>query len=98
MYYLYILLCKDNTLYTGITTDVPRRLKEHKNGGGGHYTRSHGAKRMVYTELLLTRSAALRREFEIKGLRREAKLALIKSVRFKQKGFSLCFRESEGNI
>jgi putative endonuclease len=81
MYYLYILLCKDKTLYTGITTDVARRLKEHKKGTGAHYTRAHGANRMVYTEPLPTRSAALKREIEVKRLPRTAKLALIKSVR-----------------
>jgi putative endonuclease len=81
MYYLYILLCKDKTLYTGITTDVARRLREHKKGTGAHYTRAHGANRMLYTEPLLTRSAALKREFNVKRLRRAAKLALIKSAR-----------------
>ena len=82
MYYLYILLCKDSTLYTGITTDVERRLKEHKMGTGARYTRAHGAKKMVYTETLPTRSVALTREFEVKRLSRAAKLILIKSARF----------------
>jgi putative endonuclease len=81
MYYLYILLCKDKTLYTGITTDVERRLKEHKTGIGARYTRAHDAKKIVYTESLPTRSAALKREFEVKRLPRTTKLALIKSAR-----------------
>jgi putative endonuclease len=81
MYYLYILQCKDKSLYTGITTDVARRLKEHKSGVGARYTRAHGANKIVYTEQFPTRSAASKREYEIKALRREAKVALIKSGR-----------------
>ncbi|MDR3547135.1 MAG: GIY-YIG nuclease family protein [Candidatus Pacebacteria bacterium] len=79
MYYLYILQCKDKSLYTGITTDIARRLKEHQEGKGGHYTRSHGAEKMLHIEPFPTRSAASAREFEVKQLRREAKLALIGS-------------------
>lgn len=77
MYYLYILSCKDKSLYTGITTDVPRRLKEHRDHTGARYTRSHYPEKIVYTEALPTRSAALKREAEIKRWRREKKLALI---------------------
>lgn len=79
MYYVYILQCKDKSLYTGITTDVERRLKEHKEGTGARYTRSHGANKMLYAEPFATRSAASKREFEIKRWRRAAKIALIKS-------------------
>jgi putative endonuclease len=79
VYYLYILQCKDKSLYTGITTDVARRLKEHKSGVGARYTRAHGANKIVYREPFPTRSAASKREYEIKGWRREAKIALIKS-------------------
>ena len=84
-YYLYILQCKDGTLYTGITTDVRRRFKEHlgKAGGGAgagigaRYTRSHQPEKIVYTEAHPTRSAALKREAEIKKWRREKKLTFI---------------------
>ena len=78
MYYVYILECKDGTLYTGITTDVERRFKEHSLGKGGAYTRSKKAKKILYTEKLKTRSRALKREFEIKSLSRNKKLALVK--------------------
>jgi putative endonuclease len=76
-YYLYLLLCADGSLYTGITTDVPRRFKEHKEGKGGHYTRAHGAERIIYTEKQDSRSHALKREALIKKMTREQKLALL---------------------
>jgi len=78
MYYVYIIECKDGTLYTGITTDVQRRFKEHALGKGGAYTRSHKVKKILYTEKLKTRSKALKREYQIKSLPRNKKLALIK--------------------
>ena len=77
MYYLYVLQCKDKSLYTGITTDVRRRFEEHARKIGGHYTRSHKPEKIVYTETLPTRSAALKREAEIKKWRREKKLAFL---------------------
>lgn len=78
MYFLYILKCSDGSLYTGITTDLKRRLKEHKEGKGGHYTRSRKVLKIVYSEKHLNRSIASKREAEIKGWRRSMKLALIK--------------------
>ncbi len=65
-------------MYAGITTDVQRRFEEHKNGKGGHYTRSHKPVKILYTELHRSRSSALKRESEIKNLNREQKLSLIK--------------------
>lgn len=79
MYFVYILKCKDGTLYTGITTDVARRFTEHKNGIGGHYTSSKEVVSILYTEQYPDRSSASKRESEIKGWRREKKLNLIKS-------------------
>ncbi len=79
MYTLYILLCKDNTLYTGITTDVKRRFEEHKEGKASKYTRARKVKKIVYTEKLKNKSAALKREFEIKKLTRQQKDTLIKN-------------------
>ena len=62
-YFVYILECADGTLYTGITTDLARRLMEHKSGtAGARYTRAHGAKRFLYSEPYDTRGNALRRE------------------------------------
>ena len=80
MYFVYVLECKDGTLYTGVTTDLKRRLEEHKKGVGGNYTRSHGAKRFVYTERAASRSTAQKREAEIKSWSRQKKKNLILSV------------------
>lgn len=77
MYVVYILKCRDGSLYTGITTDVARRLREHKAGKGGNYTRAHGALRMVYQERCASRSAALKREAAIKRLSRAQKKSLL---------------------
>lgn len=82
MYYIYIIECKDGSLYTGITTDIQRRFKEHGLGKGGAYTRAKKVKKILYTEKLKTRSKALKREFKIKSLNRKQKLNLIKSVRY----------------
>ena len=78
MYFVYILKCKDGTLYTGITTDLVRRLSEHTNGKGAKYTRSRKAGKIVYSEKKKNRSNASKREAEIKSWTREKKLALIK--------------------
>jgi len=77
MYYVYILRCADGTLYTGITTDLTRRLREHLSGVGAAYTRARGAEELLFSESASTRSAALRREAEIKKLTRDMKLRLI---------------------
>jgi putative endonuclease len=78
MYFVYILECADKSLYTGITTNVARRLKEHRSGLGGNYTRAKRAVKVVYTERKLNRSTASRREAAIKKLSRQEKLNLIK--------------------
>ena len=80
MYYLYLLQCRDNSIYTGITNDLAGRFKKHKEGRGGSYTRSHGAKKIIYTEEYKTKGEALKRELEIKGWRRKQKLLLISKV------------------
>ena len=80
MYFVYLLECKDGSLYTGITTNVERRLQEHKNGKGGHYTRSRGAYAVVYTEQCVNRSAALKKEAELKSWSRQKKLSFIHKV------------------
>ena len=78
MYFIYLLECSDKSIYTGITTNVERRFEEHKRGKGGHYTNAHGAVKILYIEKVKDRSAALKREIEIKKLSREEKLALVK--------------------
>jgi len=70
--------CLDKTLYTGITTDLARRFKEHNTGKGGAYTRSKKVIKILYTEKFPSRSTALKREAEIKSWPRQKKLALIK--------------------
>ncbi|MFH1453155.1 MAG: GIY-YIG nuclease family protein [Armatimonadota bacterium] len=77
MWYVYIIRCCDNTLYTGITNDIKRRVKEHNDKLGGKYTRSRTPVKLVYKEKFKTRSAASSREMHIKGLTRKRKTALI---------------------
>ena len=80
MYFVYLLKCGDKSIYTGITTDVNRRFKEHKAGKGGHYTRAKGVIKVLYTEKARTRSKALKREAQIKNLPRQKKLSLVKKL------------------
>ncbi len=75
--YVYMVECADQTLYTGWTTDVERRLKDHNAGRGAKYTRERGPVRLVYVEEAPDRRTAMQRELEIKRLRRGQKLELI---------------------
>ena len=77
VYFVYILRCKDGSLYTGITTDIDRRMDQHKKGTGARYTRGRGAKKLFYIERKKNRSTASKREYEIKSLTRKEKLRLI---------------------
>ncbi len=77
----YILRCADNTLYTGVTNDLEKRLAAHSAGLAAKYTRSRGPVMPVLVESCCDRSSALKRELAIKGLTREEKLALIRSAR-----------------
>ena len=81
MWYLYILQCGDGTLYTGITTDVEKRLDAHRSGKGAKYTRGRSPLELKYREVCGTHSDALKREVEVKRLSREEKLALIEQTR-----------------
>lgn len=76
---VYLLRCRDGSLYTGITNDLARRLAAHRAGKASAYTRSRRPLRLVYREPARDRSAALRREAAIKRLTREAKLELIRA-------------------
>ena len=76
-YYVYLLRCRDGTLYIGYTDNPERRLRVHNAGKGAKYTRSRLPVELVYQEQCPDKSAALRREREIKGMRRAEKLALI---------------------
>ncbi len=85
MYFVYILKCGNGSLYTGITTDVERRLAEHKSGKGARYTRAKGAGEIVRVERKRNRSTASKREAEIKNMSRAEKLRLIESIPAKEK-------------
>ena len=76
-WFVYILRCRDGSLYTGVATDVDRRFAEHRAGTGAKYTRSHKPVKIVYRQKLSSRSKALRREAEIKSWPRMQKLKLI---------------------
>lgn len=77
MYYLYILECADGSLYTGITTDLKRRVGEHNDGAGAKYTRGRGPVVVVYTRRFRNRANASREEARIKSLKKSEKLELI---------------------
>ncbi|GAB6081889.1 hypothetical protein JCM30471_08030 [Desulfuromonas carbonis] len=74
---VYILLCSDGSFYTGITTDMERRLLEHGAGRGARYCRGRTPLKLVFLETGHDRSSASRREAQIKGLHAEAKRQLI---------------------
>jgi putative endonuclease len=78
-----MLRCRDGSLYTGITNDLPRRLARHGAGKASAYTRSRVPVRLVYAEHQPTRSAALRREATVRRLSRAAKLALSRKGRWR---------------
>lgn len=80
LWYLYLLECEDGSLYTGISTDVDRRLAEHLSGKGARYTRAHPPRRLLASVLIGTRSEALKAELWIKALPRAEKLTGILSL------------------
>lgn len=75
---VYMLLCDDNTIYTGITNDLKKRFENHILGKGAKYLRGRKPLEIVYTENFQNRSMATKREMEIKKLNRREKEALIK--------------------
>lgn len=76
-WFVYLLRCRDGSLYTGCTDNVERRLSVHQSGKGAKYTRSRLPVELVYQEPAADRSAALRREAAIKRLPRREKLKLL---------------------
>lgn len=70
---VYIILCSDDTLYTGITTDIERRLRQHGEGRGAKYFRGRQPKELIYLEGRHDRSSASKRELAIKALKRSDK-------------------------
>jgi putative endonuclease len=79
---LYILECSDSSLYTGITTDLDKRIKRHNEGRATKYTRIRKPVKLVYTELCGTECRARQREIEVKKLSRKKKLELINTKFF----------------
>lgn len=80
MWFVYIVRCADETLYTGIAKDVARRVEEHNSNDvlGANYTRARRPVALVYTEAVESRSEAAKREYEIKQLTRLRKVELLK--------------------
>ena len=77
-WHVYLVRCRDGSLYTGITKDVARRCRQHNAGTASRYTRSRRPVRLVYEEKHPTQSSALRREAAIKALTRREKMAIIR--------------------
>ena len=77
-WFLYVLKCGDGTLYTGITNDMQRRLRQHNDGSASRYTRSRLPVKLVYQESCRGRSQALKKEFAVKALSRKEKQAYIR--------------------
>jgi putative endonuclease len=80
VWFVYILKCADNSLYTGVTKSLDRRCRQHDAGTASRYTRGRRPTRLVYHEPQPSRSLALKREVAIKSLSRRDKLALIRQA------------------
>ena len=78
-YHVYVLRCSDNTFYTGYTSDVERRVREHDAGDGAKYTRGRTPVELVHVEAFDSQSAAMSREYEIKQYTRAEKERLVES-------------------
>lgn len=78
MWFVYILLCSDNSLYTGYSDNPQKRFVDHQNGRGAKYTRSHKPIKILYQEQFTTKSEAMKRENEIKRWSRAKKIASLK--------------------
>jgi putative endonuclease len=78
-YYVYVILCRDSSFYTGYTKDLDSRMRLHMNGKGARYTKMHKPRRIVHVEEFRSRAEAMKREKRIKRLDHKQKLKLIKS-------------------
>ncbi len=78
-FYVYILLCRNGSFYTGYTKNLDERTKLHENGKGARYTKMHKPERVAYIELFNSRAKAMKREKTIKKMSHEQKLNLINS-------------------
>ncbi len=77
MWYVYILLCEDKSLYTGISNNPQKRFLVHRSGKGGRYTRSFKPLRIIHLEEYNSKQEALKREKQIKGWNREEKIKIL---------------------
>ena len=84
---IYILKCKDQSLYTGITNNLDKRIEQHISGNGSKYLRGRLPLKLVYKEHALNRSDATKRELEIKKLNKRAKQFLINSQKKNKRGY-----------
>lgn len=82
-WYVYILRCRNNSLYTGITNNLKARLAKHQAGTGAKYTRSFGPVKLVYTQAMRNATFARQREVSIKSLSKRAKEKLVKDFSLK---------------
>ncbi|WP_240649006.1 GIY-YIG nuclease family protein [Anaerosphaera multitolerans] len=79
-YFVYIVQCSDGTLYTGYTNNLEKRIQTHNEKKGAKYTKSRTPVKLKYFESFEDKSKAMKREYEIKKLKREEKLTLIKTA------------------
>ena len=87
MNYVYILKCADESLYTGYTNDLKKRIKTHNSGKGAKYTRCRLPVEVVYYENYESKNEAMKREYFIKQMNRADKIKLIESVNFVPLGY-----------
>ena len=80
MNYTYMLRCRDNSLYTGWTNNIEKRLEDHNSGKGAKYTKARRPVELVYYESFETKEEAMRREWQIKQLKKSEKEELIKKA------------------
>ena len=79
LYYVYVLECADKSLYTGITNNLENRVEKHNLGTASKYTRGRRPVKVIYYEQAYSKSAALKREIQIKKLKKEDKIKLVKT-------------------
>lgn len=77
MWFVYIILCEDGSLYTGVSNNLEKRFLDHKNGKGGRYTRAHKPFKIIYSKKLPNQSEALKRERQIKDWSRGEKIRIL---------------------
>ncbi|MCU0652145.1 MAG: GIY-YIG nuclease family protein [Candidatus Omnitrophica bacterium] len=95
-WHLYIIECKDSKLYTGITNNLKRRIRDHNSGNGCRYTSIRAPVKLVHSEELPTKSEALKRELRVKHLSRAEKLILIKNKSIDPKPSRAKIRKDKG--